>query len=85
MEFYKSESLEKPVTLDFSSSPTTVYIRKNIEQVEVDDVETGEKKMVWKYDEAKVSKTDYIAELKSRQDETDEAVQELILAMYGGE
>lgn len=85
MEFYKSESLEKPVTLDFSSSPTTVYIRKNIEQVDVDDVETGEKKMVWKYDETKVSKTDYIAELKSRQDETDEAVQELILAMYGGE
>lgn len=85
MEFYKSESLEKPVTLDFSSSPTTVYIRKNIEQVEKKDTNTGNTQIVWEYDEARVSKTDYIAELKSRQDETDEAVQELILAMYGGE
>lgn len=85
MVFYKSESLERPVALDFVSSPTTVYIRRNIEQVSVEDAETGETKLVWRYDECRMSKEDYIAELQSRQDETDEALQEVILAMFGGE
>lgn len=85
MVFYKSESNEKPELLDFTSSPTTVYIRRNLEEVEVEDAETGDTRLVWRYDECRMSKEDYIAELQSRQDETDEALQEVILAMFGGE
>ena len=85
MIYQKSEYNEKPLAVDFSSSPTTVYLRRNIEQVEKEDPETKEVVLVWQADEATISKTDYIAILQSHQEETDEALQELILATFGGE
>lgn len=85
MEFYKSEGLSRPVEIDFKSSPTTVFIRKNIEEIQKTDEETGETFTAYQYDEARVSKADYIAMLKERQDETDAAMLELILITFGGE
>ena len=85
MEFYKSEALSRPVEIDFKSSPTTVFIRKNVEEIQKTDEETGETFTAYQYDEARVSKTDYIAMLNERQDETDAAVLELILITFGGE
>ena len=85
MEFYKSESNVRPEAIDFESSPTTVYVRKNIRLEAVTDPETGERQTKYIYDEAKVSKMDYIAMLHERQEETDGALQELILATFGGE
>jgi hypothetical protein len=79
------ESNDLPQEIDTTSSPTTVYFRKNIRTETRTDVETGESRTVYLYDEAKASQSQYIAELQSRQEETDEAVQELILAMFGGD
>ena len=57
--FYKSESNTKPVEIDVESSPTTVYIRKNIVEDERTDIGTGETMLVYTYDEAKTPKDEY--------------------------
>lgn len=85
MEFYKSESDTRPEEIDFTSSPTTVYVRKNITVVPYDDSDSDERRIKYVYDEMKVSKTDYIATLHERQEQTDDALQELILATFGGD
>lgn len=85
MTFYKSESTVRPKLIDFESSPTTVYIRKNIERITKEDPETHETQSFYEYDEAKVSKTDYISILHTKQEESDAALQELILTFFGGE
>lgn len=79
------EQETRPEELDFTSSPTTVFIRRNIEEVERTDPETGETKTMYAFDEIQMPKADYIKTLHDRQDETDEALQELILATFGGE
>lgn len=60
LNYYKSESDTMPEEIDTSSSPTTVYLRKNIRTEERTDVMTGEKRTVYVYDEAKVPKTEYM-------------------------
>lgn len=58
LEYYRSESNGRPDEIEMDSSPTTVYLRKNItteERVEED----GSKRTVYVYDEAKLSRQDY--------------------------
>lgn len=59
LNYYPSESDTRPAELDIVSSPTTVYFRRNIEAVEVPD-EGLTSRTVYKYEEAKVSKIEYI-------------------------
>lgn len=54
MEFYKSESLIRPLEVDTGSSRLYNYVRQNIEEVE--RVEDGETITVYVYDECKVPK-----------------------------
>lgn len=62
LTFYNSESDSYPEELDMDSSPTTVYIRRNIREVErTDDIGEGEPvtRTVYVYEEAKLSHADY--------------------------
>lgn len=59
LKFYKSESTVQPLEVDVESSPTTVYIRRNIVKDERTDPDTGETVTVYTYDEAKVPKDEY--------------------------
>ena len=48
---------EKPGELDITSSPSTVYLRKNIRQVEI---EQGEETVsAWSYEEAELNLSEY--------------------------
>lgn len=58
LNFYKSESTVCPDEVDTTSSPTTVYIRKNIRQETFIDAD-GRELTAWRYDEAKISKAEY--------------------------
>ncbi len=55
LKWRKSESTVMPLELDHTSSPTTVYMRKNITQTERDG------QIFYEYDEAKLSNFDYQA------------------------
>ena len=59
IDYYPSESDTMPEDIDTVSSPTTVYIHKNIHTEERTDPETGETRTVFVYDEAKVPRQDY--------------------------
>lgn len=63
LDFYESESMTEPDEVDAVSSPTTVYIRKNIrEETVIDPESTGladNSYTVFVYDEAKVPKDEY--------------------------
>lgn len=59
LTFYTSESDSMPEELDTESSPTTVYIRQNIHEEERPDEMTGETRIVYVYDEAKISRSEY--------------------------
>ena len=50
---------EKPTELDTTSSVNFVYYRKNIKQIEQTD-EHGNSVKLWQYDEAKVTKQQYL-------------------------
>lgn len=48
----------QPEVLDLTSSPSTVYLRKNIIQTTVKDAD-GNSTKVWKYDECVLTREDY--------------------------
>lgn len=60
LKYYPSESDIMPEERDTSSSPTTVYLRKNIRAEERKDHETGETRTVFVYDEAKMPRLEYV-------------------------
>lgn len=66
LNYYKSESDTMPEEIDTSSSPTTVYLRKNIRAEGRADAETGEKYTVFVYDEAKMSRHEYVDYLSGK-------------------
>lgn len=80
MIYYKATSNDYPQLVDITSSPTTVYLRKNIKAVDVEDEMTGNTRTEYHYDEAAISKDEYINMLHEQQEVTDEALQELILS-----
>lgn len=51
--------LNKPLEVDNYSSPTTVYLRRNIEQIEIQDSMSEEKYTVWQYEERQMTKAEY--------------------------
>lgn len=69
LNFYKAESTVEPDEVDTISSPTTVYIRKNIRQETVPDAD-GSELTVWKYDEAKATRQDF-EEYRAEKQEAD--------------
>lgn len=81
MTYYKATSNDYPQLVDITSSPTTVYLRKNIKVVDVEDEMTGNTRTEYHYDEAAVTKDEYITMLHEQQEVTDEALQELILSL----
>lgn len=66
LEYRKSESDTMPIEIDTASSPTTVYLRKNIRAEERKDHETGETRKVFVYDEAKMSRLEYVDYLSEK-------------------
>ena len=67
IHYAKSESLNRPELVDDHSSKYVTYIRKNIVQKQVKDETTGESHMVYEYEEAKLTKTDYARYLIEQQ------------------
>lgn len=59
LAYNKAVSTAEPDEVDTVSSPTIVYLRKNVHAEERQDIETGETRTVYVYDEAKVSRQDY--------------------------
>lgn len=61
MEWYSAESTaeEKPKELDITSSPETVYMRRNITQQPVIDEEGEEVGKKWVYKECTQNKAEY--------------------------
>ena len=66
LNYYKSESDTMPEEIDTSSSPTTVYLRKNIHAEDRTDAETGETRTVFVYDEAKMPRQEYVDYLSGK-------------------
>lgn len=58
---------EQPLEVDTVSSPTLVYLRRNIERIERDDVETGGKVKLWRYEEATLEPHEYLEMLTERE------------------
>ena len=58
MEWYKSEATHEPKIVDCDSSSTTVFLRRNVEQIEKSD-ESGRTYTAWEYDEAKITHEQY--------------------------
>ena len=81
MNYYKATSNDYPQLVDITSSPTTVYLRKNIKAVDVEDEMTGNTRTEYHYEEAAITKDEYINMLHEQQEVTDEALQELILSL----
>ena len=54
---------DRPKEVDTESSKTTVYLRKNIERVTIEDKQTGDTVEMWEYDEATLSHDDYMVYL----------------------
>ena len=50
---------EKPLEVDIYSSSNTVYLRRNIEQIEVVDPMTKDKVIMWQYEERQMTPTEY--------------------------
>lgn len=51
---------ERPVEVDRKSSPTTVYLRKNIRQIEQKEADNSEQTVnVWRYEELELTVQEY--------------------------
>ena len=67
MNFIKSQSSVKPDLVDTTSSKTTVFLRKNIVEVErtsIDEFDESASAAFYEYDEAKLTKEEYQEYLK---------------------
>ena len=82
MTYYKATSNDYPQLVDITSSPTTVYLRKNIKAVEVEDEMTGSNRTEYRYDEAAVSKDEYIDILRAQIEDNEAVLAEML---FGGE
>ena len=61
LNYVKSQSSVKPELIDTTSSKTTVYLRKNIIEINKDDESST---TFYEYDEAKLTKKEYQEYLK---------------------
>lgn len=60
MKKYKAESNVMPNPIDMHSSPTSVYLNDNVKEMEIEDPETQEKSVVYKYDVTEMTKDEYV-------------------------
>lgn len=58
-KYTEGSQSERPLEVDTVSSPTRVYLRKDIRQVTHVDEETGEEYTLWGYDEAQLTQGEY--------------------------
>lgn len=84
--WYKSESTARPELIDTTSSKVYVYVRKNIEEVERQDEQTGETYIVYVYDETKIPKDVYVIfENQMLADSRIADIEEVITEIIGGD
>ena len=50
---------EKPLEVDAVSSDSTVYLRRNIKKVEIENEVSGEKVTMWQYEERQLTPQEY--------------------------
>lgn len=60
-EWYQSESMERPMEWDTTSSPSTVYQHKNIQKITKKGIDKEEDQEVYTYMERTMSREDYVA------------------------
>lgn len=82
MNYYRVTSNDYPQLVDITSSPTTVYLRKNVTSEEVENPETNETHTEYHYDEAAISKDEYITLLHEQIADVEEVLADML---YGGE
>ena len=82
MNYYRVTSNDYPQLVDITSSPTTVYLRKNITSEEVENPETKDTHREYHYDEAAISKDEYITLLHEQIADVEEVLADML---YGGE
>ena len=82
MNYYRAISTDRPQAVDNLSSPTTVYLRKNIQAVEVEDIETGNIRTEYHYEEAAISKDEYIDILRAQIEDNETVLTEIL---FGGD
>lgn len=66
LDYKKVESDTMPDEIDTMSSPTTIYLRKNIHTEERQDIETETTRTVYVYDEATIPRDEYNAYLTGK-------------------
>lgn len=59
MKWRKSESTVMPETVDTTSSKTTVYLRRNIKEMNRTDGVSGDEMTFYEYEEAKLTHAEY--------------------------
>ena len=64
LNYSKSQSTVKPELIDTTSSKTTVYLRKNIIEVEKTNESDNTSNTFYEYEEAKLTKEEYNQYLK---------------------
>lgn len=64
MDWHKSESTERPDEVDTTSSKTTVFLRKNIKEVQRKNEISENETTYYEYEEAKMTKEEYEKYLK---------------------
>ena len=64
LNYIKSQSSIKPELIDTTSSKTTVYLRKNIIEIEKTNESDDTTTIFYEYDEAKLTKEEYQEYLK---------------------
>lgn len=82
MNYYRAISNDRPQAVDNLSSPTTVYLRKNIQAVEVEDIETGNIRTEYHYEEAAINKDEYIDILRAQIEDNETVLTEIL---FGGD
>ena len=82
MNHYRVTSNDYPQLVDITSSPTTVYLRKNVTSQEVTDAETGNTHTEYHYDEAAISKDEYITLLYEQIADVEEVLADML---FGGD
>ena len=50
---------EKPLEVDAVSSESTIYLRRNIKEVEIENEVSGEKVTMWHYEERQLTPQEY--------------------------
>jgi hypothetical protein len=66
LDYKKTESDTMPDEIDTMSSPTTVYLRRNIHTEERQDIEAETTRTVYVYDEATIPRDEYDAYLSGK-------------------